>query len=64
MAGCHLLDGGLDGTAMRIRKRAAIGKATAAGATVLVSPYTADRRNAAMVPFPGGYIAEIHAQQK
>jgi predicted enzyme related to lactoylglutathione lyase len=39
-------------------------KATASGATVLVAPYTADRRSAAMVQFPGGYIAEVHAQKK
>jgi hypothetical protein len=28
---------------------------------VLLEPYTADGRIAAMVQFPGGYIAEIHA---
>jgi len=36
-------------------------KAQAAGATVLVPPFTADHREAAMVRFPGGYIAELHA---
>ena len=36
-------------------------KAKTAGATVLVEPYTADQRTAAMVQFPGGYIAEIHS---
>ena len=36
-------------------------KAKASGAAVLVEPHTADRRAAAMVQFPGGYIAEIHA---
>jgi predicted enzyme related to lactoylglutathione lyase len=36
-------------------------KAKAAGATVLVEPYTVDKRQAAMVMFPGGYVAEIHA---
>jgi hypothetical protein len=36
-------------------------KARAAGATILVQPYTADGRQAAMVQFPGGYIAEIHS---
>jgi len=41
-----------------------LSKATTAGATVLVAPYTADQRSAAMVQFPGGYIAEIHARQK
>lgn len=38
-----------------------LGKATAAGATTLVEPYAADGRRAAMMQFPGGYIAEIHA---
>ena len=42
----------LDGTLARARQ---------AGATILVEPYTADRRRAAIVQFPGGYIAEIHA---
>jgi hypothetical protein len=41
-----------------------LGKATSAGAAILAPPYTADRRNSAMVQFPGGYIAEIHAQEK
>lgn len=36
-------------------------KAKASGATILVPPYAADGRRAAMVQFPGGYIAEIHA---
>jgi predicted enzyme related to lactoylglutathione lyase len=35
-------------------------KARASGAKVLVEPYASDGRNAAMVQFPGGYIAEIH----
>ena len=38
-----------------------LAKAQAAGVTVLVQPYVADRRNAAVVEFPGGYIAEIHS---
>jgi hypothetical protein len=36
-------------------------KAKTAGATVLVDSYAADRRQAAIVSFPGGYIAEIHS---
>ena len=36
-------------------------KAQAAGVTVLVPPFTSDGRGAAIVQFPGGYIAEIHA---
>ena len=38
-----------------------LAKAKAAGVAILVPPYTADRRNAAVVQFPGGYIAEIHS---
>jgi hypothetical protein len=40
---------------------ATLDKARSAGAKVLVDPYAADQRTAAMVQFPGGYIAEIHA---
>ncbi|WP_321785686.1 glyoxalase [Burkholderia pyrrocinia] len=36
-------------------------KAQAAGVNVLVPSYTADGRDAAVVRFPGGYVAEIHA---
>lgn len=36
-------------------------KAKNAGATVLVDPYTVDGRQASIVEFPGGYIAEIHS---
>ena len=36
-------------------------KAKASGGIVLIDPYTSDGRAAAMVQFPGGYIAEIHA---
>jgi predicted enzyme related to lactoylglutathione lyase len=36
-------------------------KAKRAGARVLVEPYSADDRRSALVQFPGGYIAEIHA---
>lgn len=39
---------------------ATIGKAKAAGATVLVEPHIAASRLEAIVQFPGGYIAEIH----
>ena len=38
-----------------------VSKAKATGATVLVDPYTADRRQAAIISFPGGYIAEIYS---
>lgn len=37
-------------------------KAKAAGVQVLVQPFTSDQREAAVVQFPGGYIAEIHAR--
>jgi hypothetical protein len=39
-------------------------KARNSGATILVEPFTADGRQSTMVQFPGGYIAEIHAQAK
>ena len=40
---------------------ATLDKAKAAGAEILVPPYAADDRQAAMVQFPGGYIADIHS---
>ncbi|TBF26242.1 glyoxalase [Rhizobium ruizarguesonis] len=40
---------------------ATVANATASGATVLVQPYKSEKRQAAIVQFPGGYIAEIHA---
>lgn len=36
-------------------------KARAAGLEILVPPYTTSERDAAVVQFPGGYIAEIHS---
>ena len=36
-------------------------KAKASGVDVLVPPYKADQREAVVVQFPGGYIAEIHS---
>jgi len=36
-------------------------KAKAAGVDVLVPPYKTDEREAVVVQFPGGYIAEVHA---
>jgi hypothetical protein len=41
--------------------RDTLAKAKAAGVEVLVPPYPADQRSCAVVQFPGGYIAEIHA---
>jgi predicted enzyme related to lactoylglutathione lyase len=38
-----------------------LGKAKTAGVSVLDGPFSADKRNSAMVQFPGGYIAEIHS---
>ena len=38
-----------------------LAKASASGATILVEPFTSEDRTSAMVQFPGGYIAEIHA---
>jgi predicted enzyme related to lactoylglutathione lyase len=39
-------------------------KAKASGVDVLVPPYKADKREAVVVQFPGGYIAEIHSVTK
>jgi predicted enzyme related to lactoylglutathione lyase len=39
-------------------------KAKAAGADVLIPPYKTDERDAVVVRFPGGYIAEIHSVMK
>jgi len=41
-----------------------IAKANAAGVDILVPPYKSDERDAAIVQFPGGYIAEIHSMAK
>jgi hypothetical protein len=38
-----------------------LAKAKSAGVTVLVEPYSSGGRESAMVLFPGGYVAEIHA---
>ncbi len=38
-----------------------LSKAKAAGVSVLAGPSTADKRDSAIVQFPGGYIAEIHS---
>jgi hypothetical protein len=40
-----------------------LAKAKAVGVVTLLGPYTADQRTAAIVQFPGGYIAEIHSIQ-
>jgi hypothetical protein len=39
-------------------------RAKAAGADVLVPPYKTEERDAVVVRFPGGYIAEIHSVTK
>jgi hypothetical protein len=41
-----------------------LAKAKGAGATILVGPYQTDQREASLVQFPGGYIAEIHSAVK
>jgi predicted enzyme related to lactoylglutathione lyase len=41
-----------------------LAKAKAAGADLLVPPYKTDERDAVVVRFPGGYIAEIHSVTK
>ncbi|KPH58848.1 hypothetical protein [Novosphingobium sp. ST904] len=40
---------------------ATLARASAAGAETLVAPYRTGKRQAAIVRFPGGYIAEIHS---
>jgi hypothetical protein len=40
---------------------ATLAKARSAGVTVLVPPYICEDRRAAMVQFPGGYVAEVHS---
>lgn len=39
---------------------ATLAKATGSGATLLVPPFSSGGRSAALVQFPGGYVAEIH----
>ena len=41
-----------------------LAKATASGATIVVEPFTSEHWTSAIVQFPGGYIAEIHASAK
>ena len=40
---------------------ATLDKAKAVGATILDGPIEAERRASALVSFPGGYVAEVHA---
>ena len=40
-----------------------LAKAKAANVAILVAPYKAEGRTAAIVKFPGGYIAEIHSSE-
>ena len=54
---------GHDMTGYEVKDLAAtLAKAKAAGSTVLDGPYLADGRKAALLKFPGGYIAEVHQQ--
>ena len=41
---------------------ATLARCKAAGVLVLVPPYNSGKRRSVMVEFPGGYIAEIHAE--
>jgi predicted enzyme related to lactoylglutathione lyase len=41
-----------------------LARAKASGATILVESFISDHRQSAMVQFPGGYVAEIHAAAK
>lgn len=42
---------------------ATLAKASAAGVETLVAPFQANKRQSAIVRFPGGYIAEIHSDK-
>ena len=54
---------GHDMTGYEVKDLAAtLVKAKSAGISVLDGPYVADGRKAALVKFPGGYIAEVHQQ--
>jgi hypothetical protein len=44
--------------------RDTLAKAQAAGVHLIVPAYTSDGREAAMLEFPGGYVAEVHAASK
>ena len=41
-----------------------LGKAKTAGAAVLIEPFVSGHWQSAMIQFPGGYVAEIHAPAK
>jgi predicted enzyme related to lactoylglutathione lyase len=40
---------------------ATLGRARASGARIVVQPHAEDGRRAAMLQFPGGYVAEVHS---
>lgn len=44
--------------------KATLDKAKANGVQVLVEPFESDARESAVVQFPGGYVAEIHASTR
>jgi hypothetical protein len=53
---------GREATGYEVKELAStLEKARAVGATVLVQPFQSRGRELAMVQFPGGYVAEIHA---
>jgi predicted enzyme related to lactoylglutathione lyase len=47
-----------------LRLAETLAKAESLGVSVLVQPYSSSGRNAAIVEFPGGYVAEIHEMNK
>ena len=56
---------GLETTGYEVANLAdTLAKAKTAGVQTLIAPYQDDQRQAAMVQFPGGYIAEIHSAVK
>jgi predicted enzyme related to lactoylglutathione lyase len=46
------------------RLKDTLAKAELLGVSILVQPYSSSGRNAAIVEFPGGYVAEIHEVSK
>ncbi len=56
---------GREGTGYEVTSLAdTLARGKAAGVEVLVPPYKTDERDAVVVQFPGGYIAEIHSVTK
>lgn len=56
---------GHESTGYEVRNLSAtLSRARASGAVVLVGPFSTEQREAAVVEFPGGYIAEVYALRR